>query len=522
MPRIRIDSAEFAVPAGLTVLQAARSHGIDIPYLCFADGCTAETSCLVCLVRIDGVRRLMPSCATVVSEGMIIHSNTPEVREARKTALELILSQHSGDCFAPCANICPAHLDIPGMVRAFSAGDLREAAGLARGALVLPATLGALCEGLCEKACRRDSSGGAVAIHALHRHIAELDLAARDPWLPALPPARAPRIAVVGAGPTGLAAAYQLRKLGHPVEVFDRRNAAGGTLRDAAESRGFPLATLDAEIALLSRMGIVFHHSVSAGRDLPLAQLQQDFAAVLLACGAMSEDEAAALGLPRSLDGRQPDSHTYQLSSQGIFVAGAAAAHVEHAIRAIAEGQAAGRAIHAVLTDQLPPSRQRFSVRLGKLAPDELSSLLATANLQPRLLDEQQPTTPLAALCEASRCANCGCDAVAWCRLRKYAVEYQCDVHHYRRQRPPFKRIVTPAMVTFEPGKCIACGLCVQVARKHQEELGLTFIGRGFDLHIGVPFDEPLEQGLRKCAKEACAICPTGALTHPAQPPEAR
>jgi len=66
--------------------------------------------------------------------------------------------------------------------------------------------------------------------------------------------------------------------------------------------------------------------------------------------------------------------------------------------------------------------------------------------------------------------------------------------------------------VIYEPGKCIRCGLCIQVCARAKEELGLTFIGRGFDVVVGVPFDRPLAEGLRKAAAECAAACPTGAL----------
>ncbi len=101
MPTITIDHREVEVPEGATVLDAARKLGIDIPALCFREGCTPSTSCLACLVRIGDQQRLVPSCATRATEGMRVESETEAVRQARRTSLELLLSDHLGDCMAP-------------------------------------------------------------------------------------------------------------------------------------------------------------------------------------------------------------------------------------------------------------------------------------------------------------------------------------------------------------------------------------------------------------------------------------
>ncbi len=87
MPRIRIDNIDLEVADGTTVLEAARQIGVPIPTLCYRAGHSPLTSCLVCLVKINGGAKLVPSCATKVADGMVIESETPEVHEARRTAL---------------------------------------------------------------------------------------------------------------------------------------------------------------------------------------------------------------------------------------------------------------------------------------------------------------------------------------------------------------------------------------------------------------------------------------------------
>ena len=110
--RLTIDGRPVAAPVGASLVAAARLAGIEIPTLCHREGCEPETSCLVCVVRVDGSPRLVPACATTVAEGMTVESETDEIRAARRMALELLLGDHAGDCVAPCQMACPAGMDL--------------------------------------------------------------------------------------------------------------------------------------------------------------------------------------------------------------------------------------------------------------------------------------------------------------------------------------------------------------------------------------------------------------------------
>jgi NADH dehydrogenase/NADH:ubiquinone oxidoreductase subunit G len=89
----------------------------------------------------------------------------------------------------------------------------------------------------------------------------------------------------------------------------------------------------------------------------------------------------------------------------------------------------------------------------------------------------------------------------------------QATQHRYGgKGRREFRKILQHADLVYEPGKCIACGLCIRTAQQEDERLGLTFIGRGFDVRVGVPFNASLADGLTTAAAQCVAVCPTGAL----------
>jgi iron-only hydrogenase group A len=106
MPKLTIDNISVEVPAGTTVLEAAQKAGVQIPTLCYMKDVQAIGACRVCTVEVEGARALVASCAMSVSEGMKIKTNTKRVREARRTVVELLLSEHDGDC-----QTCPRNED---------------------------------------------------------------------------------------------------------------------------------------------------------------------------------------------------------------------------------------------------------------------------------------------------------------------------------------------------------------------------------------------------------------------------
>ena len=488
VPHIRIDNVELDVPQGLTILAAARLAGVEIPHLCWMEGVEAQTSCLVCVVRVNGAKRMVPACATRVAEGMVIENQSDDVKLARRTALELLLAEHTGECFAPCAMVCPAKLDIPRMMRQVRQGDVSGAAAGVRDTLVLPAVLGYVCPGLCEKGCRRGSADEAVSICAMHRYVAETEMAGGQVWRREKRPATGKRVAIVGSGPVGLAAAWELLKAGHACVVFDAHEEAGGTLRYGIEPAKLPREVLDAEIAIIVRLGA----ELRLGKEMAPQELAEGFDAVLWT---------------------SPPPGGVTAGAKGWFVSASAGTPRQHAVQAIADGKDLAEMAGSYLLARTSKGRKpRFAVRLGQLSEQDRKQFMANASPAARAQSGGATLKPEEADAEARRCMLCGCGSIDVCALRRYSQEYGADANHYRGDRRALRRVTTHPDIEFEEGKCISCGLCVAITRQEAEPLGLSFVGRGFDVRVAVPFEKTMESALTRAGERVVKACPTGAL----------
>ena len=170
---IRVNGKQVEAPEGVTVLDVCRREGIDIPTMCYLDGHLHFTSCMVCVVK-DVLRgRLIPACSAPVTDGMELETDSPEVLEGRSVALELLLSEHVGDCEGPCERVCPAQIRIPAVLRLL-ADDRREEAGRLFFSSSTKDGLYCLqCDGRCEKPCRRGQIDEPVAIRDLMLYATE-------------------------------------------------------------------------------------------------------------------------------------------------------------------------------------------------------------------------------------------------------------------------------------------------------------------------------------------------------------
>ena len=528
------------------MLDAARGLGIDVPSLCYLEGCKPSTSCLCCVMKIRGPNRLVPSCGTVAVEGMEIESETDEVRNTRRTALELLLSDHVGDCFGPCDLSCPAHMDIPLMLRQIAGQQFEDAVVTVKRDIALPAILGRICPRPCEKVCRRRAADGAVAICKLKQFVADVDLAGGDPYLPQCDPDSGRKVAIVGGGPTGLACAYYLRRVGHAVSLFDDGAELGGRLWHETSESDLPRDVLRAEISQIVRLGVDVHSDTTVSNDSSRGQpsldtLAAEFDAVLLSCGAMDGEEAQAWRLETTPRGIAVDKASYRTDREGVLAAGNAVRGKAMVIRSAADGKDSAAAIDQYLawakratrkdletsahgTQKLRPKTpkglpvkgpgRRFTSRMGKVTEEELGVFLAGASdASPRdAASSAGGFNATEALEQAARCLRCDCRALETCKLKHYSELYGADPNRFKQDRAEFQQDSRHSLLIHEPGKCINCGLCIEIASAGGEPLGLSFVGRGFDVRVGVPFDRSLEEALSSVAARVVEACPTAAL----------
>ncbi len=299
LAKIDINGKRVIADTNQTILEVARRNGIhDIPTLCHDDQLEPFASCFVCVVKVQGARTLVPACSTKVTNGMVVETMNDEIRNARKAALELLLSNHYADCVGPCQVACPAQVDIQGYIALAAIGKYEDAINLIKETNPLPSICGRICTRPCEvKGCRRSMLDEAVGIDYIKRYVADIQLGKPIKHKKTDIRPNGKRIAVVGAGPAGLSCAYYLALKGYDIDIFEAQPEAGGMLRYGIPEYRLPKDILDLEVNQILELGVKLYTNMKLGDDFTVAGLKdQGYASVYLGLGAWDSSKMRVKG----------------------------------------------------------------------------------------------------------------------------------------------------------------------------------------------------------------------------------
>lgn len=286
--KITINGTTYTANQGEYILNVCQKNNIDIPTLCNDPRLQPFSSCYLCVVHIQGLPNLQPSCSTKVNDGMVIETNNPKIRKARQTAMDLIMSNHYADCKAPCTQRCPAGVDIQGYIALTEKKRFKEAIKLIKQTNPLPAICGRVCVRPCEVACRRNllGEGSGVGIDYLKRYAADQDLQSIDRYIGEVKPPTGKKVAIIGAGPGGLSTAWFLQTKGHQCDIFEAAPNHGGWLRYGIPEYRLPNDILDKEVEAILELGTNIFYKQKLGKNLSYADIKNKYNATVLTIGA--------------------------------------------------------------------------------------------------------------------------------------------------------------------------------------------------------------------------------------------
>ena len=285
--KITINGQVCTGTPGQTILQIAEANGIHIPNLCHNDQLKHYGGCSLCVVEAENSPKLLRACSSIAADGQVIYTESERVVRTRKTSIELLMSDHEGDCRGPCVLKCPASVNAQGYVQAIARGDDKEAVRILKERLPIPASIGRVCPHPCEGGCRRQMVEESISIAYL-KYFAADNVIAQGGYLPPKAASTGKRVGIIGGGPGGLTAAYYLSLQGHRVTIVDAMPQMGGMLRYGIPEYRLPKKVLDAEIDEIASLGVKMQNNYRIGVDASFEEFKSQYDAVVVAIGAWS------------------------------------------------------------------------------------------------------------------------------------------------------------------------------------------------------------------------------------------
>jgi heterodisulfide reductase subunit A-like polyferredoxin len=320
---------------------------------------------------------------------------------------------------SPCTATCPLHCNAQGYVALVSQGKFKEAFQLVREKLPFPGILAYACSHPCEKECKRIETDRPVPICRLKRFLVDH---VEEPEFEFTPPEeKGKKIAIVGGGPSGLTAAYDLRKMGYRITLFESKNELGGLLTHGFPSYRLPGEVVEKDLAVIDKMGIEAKCNTRVGKDVSPETLTQSYDAIFIAGGITGAESIlrAFKGLKRTRRGTiQVNPISLETGVKGVFAGGDMVTGPGTIIESMAHGRKAALSIDRYLRgEDLLQGRESEGTQISPLR-----SLLPYSKRMERevLPDMVKPLaagpTAEEAMEEAKRCLNCaGCSDCGEC-----------------------------------------------------------------------------------------------------------
>ena len=311
----------------------------------------------------------------------------------------------------PCTATCPLHCNAQGYVALISQGKFKEALALVREKLPFPGILAYACSHPCEKECKRIEEDRPVSICLLKRFLVDHVEEPEFEFTPSQE--KDQKVAIIGGGPSGLVAAFDLRRLGYPVTLFESRNELGGLLTHGFPSYRLPKQVVEKDLSVLDKMGIEIRLGTEVGKDPSPETLRQSFDTIFIGVGTAGAESTTHIfkGLRRTRKGTiQVNPISLETTLKGVFAGGDSVTGPGTIVESMAHGRKAAISIDRYLRgEDLTKGRESEGKQTSPFKSELPNSKRKEREILPDMVKPLgSGLTPEEAVEDARRCLNCG------------------------------------------------------------------------------------------------------------------